>query len=248
VAPMATIVGQLTSACTAAGVPFACCTGMAAGSCVDNTGLEYPTGVALDSSWRIYVASYYGGGSSMGSVNVYPALGSSSGLLNEAPIISITGNMTGLDVPSGVALQGSSGIWASNYIGADVTKYEGIGSSTGIQNWMPWTTIGGGSTGLDTPQGVMLYPPSSPTQVWEFDNDGKASIFPTNTSGTTAPTATIDIGGEPGAGATDPATNRVYVVDFTSGTVTQVDPNNNNKVINTIAGPSLNEPAGVAVK
>ena len=248
VAPMATIVGQPVNACTAAGTPFSCCTGAFSGSCVDNTGLKYPTGVALDSSWNIYVSNYYGGSSGTGSVTVFPPIGSSTGLLNETPTATITGNMTGLDVPSGLALQGTTGIWVSNYSGANVTKYEGIGSSTGIQNWMPWSTIGGMSTGIDTPQGIMLYPPSSPTQVWEFDNSGTVSIFPTTTNGNVAPSATVVIGGEPGAGATDPATNRVYVVDFSSGTVTQVDPGNNNKVINTIAGPSLNEPAGVAVK
>ena len=247
VAPMATIVGQLTSACTAAGVPFACCTGMAAGSCVDNTGLRYPTGVALDSSWNIYVSNYYGGSSSNGSVTVYPPLGSSSGMLNESPTATITGDMTGLGIPSGVALQGTTGIWVSN-LSPSVTKYEGIGSSTGLQNWAPWSTIAGSNTGFDMAQGIMLYPPGSPTQVWEFDNSGTVSIFPTTANGNVAPSATIVLGGEPGAGATDPATNRVYVVDFSSGTVTQVDPSNNNKVINTIAGPSLNEPAGVAVK
>ena len=45
-----------------------------------NTGLQEPTGVALDSSGRIYVADFMAG-----SLFVYAALGKRRGLLKDAP-------------------------------------------------------------------------------------------------------------------------------------------------------------------
>ena len=66
-----------------------------------NTGLNAPAGIALDSSGKIYVADYaFTGGDSSGDVFVYPALGSSTGLLNEAPIATISGSNTGLSESS----------------------------------------------------------------------------------------------------------------------------------------------------
>ena len=60
-----------------------------------NTGLNFPKGIALDSSGKIYVTNCRLNGSTS-AVLVYAALGSSNGLLNEAPIATITGSNTGL--------------------------------------------------------------------------------------------------------------------------------------------------------
>ena len=257
IAPKATIVGQPVSACTGPGTPFSCCTGAFAGTCLDNTGLKYPTGVALDPSWNIYVGNYYGGSSGVGSVTVYPPLGSSTGLLNETPTLTITGTLTGLNIPSGVALQGTTGIWVSNRgTPPSITQYEGLGSSRGIQNWGPGITIGGINPGFDTPLGLFLYPPSSPTSVWEFDENDIIAIFALSSigNGDVMPTATISGSGisEPIAGAYDPSSQRMFVVNFTggsggNGSVTEVDPSGE-RPLSTIAGPSLNEPAGAAIK
>ncbi len=51
-----------------------------------NTGLSYADSIAVDSSANIYVAD-----EDASSVFVYPALGSSSGQLNEAPTATISG-------------------------------------------------------------------------------------------------------------------------------------------------------------
>ena len=74
-----------------------------------NTGLSYPYGIALDSSGNIYVT-----GEIAASVFVYSALGSSTGLLNEAPIATISGSNTGLDFPQGIAVDSSGNIYVAD--------------------------------------------------------------------------------------------------------------------------------------
>jgi hypothetical protein len=94
--PIATIVGQPNIGCTAAGVPFACCTGDEIGTCVDNTQLSQPTGIVVDgATGNIYVANLDGGTGFQGSINVYPPLGSSTGTLNESPTAIIAGQFNG---------------------------------------------------------------------------------------------------------------------------------------------------------
>ena len=56
----------------------------------DNTGLAIPFGITLDSSGNIYVANSAGGPDAIGSVTVYPPLGTSTGTLNESPLAAIS--------------------------------------------------------------------------------------------------------------------------------------------------------------
>jgi len=66
-----------------------------------NTGLSYPQGIAVDStSGNIYVAD-----ESATSVFVYPPLASSTGVLNEAPVATISGPLTELGEPQFIAIQ-----------------------------------------------------------------------------------------------------------------------------------------------
>ena len=53
------------------------------------------------------------GGLRRHSVFVYPALGSSTGLLNEAPTATISGSNTGLSFPHGIALDSSRNIYVA---------------------------------------------------------------------------------------------------------------------------------------
>ncbi len=115
-----------------------------------NTGLASPFGIAVDSSGKIYVAD------SAAGVLVYPALGSSTGLLNEAPTATISGTMTGLLGPSGIALDSSGKIYVADYYVASVFVYSALGSSTGLLNEAPLATISGGTTGLIGPYGIAL--------------------------------------------------------------------------------------------
>ena len=116
-----------------------------------NTGLDYAVGIALDSSRNIYVAD-----PGNESVFVYPALGSSTGLLNELPIATISGANTGLNLPGGMALDSSGKIYVADNGATSVFVYPALGSSTGLLNEFPTATISGSNTGLNGPFGVAL--------------------------------------------------------------------------------------------
>jgi hypothetical protein len=127
----------------------------------DNTNLNLPYGVALDSAGKIYVVNSAGGADGLGSITIYPALGSSSGTLNEAPSTKIAGtstsDVTGLNVPSGVALDLAGNIYVTNegtLNGAtdSITVYS-AGSSGNVA---PRSTITGSNTELAVPQGIAI--------------------------------------------------------------------------------------------
>jgi sugar lactone lactonase YvrE len=127
----------------------------------DNTGLSSPYGVAVDFSGNIYVVNSAGGADGLGSVTVYPPLGTRTGTLNEAPSRTIAGasanDQTGFAFPSGIALDSAANIYVTN-VGSEnggvdsITVYP-AGSSGNVA---PSTTISGSSTGLGTPQGIAI--------------------------------------------------------------------------------------------
>ena len=116
-----------------------------------NTGLDEPVGIALDPSGIIYVAN-----EDNSTVTIYPALGSSTGTLNEAPLATISGVNTGLNFPFGIALDSNRKIYVANGTGFNVTIYPALGSSTGTLDEAPVATIEGAGTGLDFPFGIVL--------------------------------------------------------------------------------------------
>ena len=67
------------------------------------TGLAYPVGIAVDSSANAYVANLEGGINGAGSVTVYSNAQAAAGG-NVPPIATITGILTGLGQPSGIAI------------------------------------------------------------------------------------------------------------------------------------------------
>jgi len=77
----------------------------------NNTGLISPSGIAVDSSGKIYVADVGPNGNGPGSVFVYAA--GSNG--NVAPIAAISGSNTGLEVPApGIAVDSSGKIYVAD--------------------------------------------------------------------------------------------------------------------------------------
>jgi 6-phosphogluconolactonase (cycloisomerase 2 family) len=110
------------------------------------TGFNTPVGLALDPSGRLYVANS-GTGAASSSIAIF----ASGAKGNVAPIDTIAGASTGLDQPSGVALDGANQIYVVN--GAftshlySITVY-GPGARGDVA---PVATIAGNNTGLTGP-------------------------------------------------------------------------------------------------
>ncbi len=184
------------------------------------TGLSPLYGIAVDSSGKIYVtncpACYSQNGTP--SVTVYPPLGKSTGLLNESPIATISGANTGMQSPSGIALDSQGNIYVGDSAAFSVFVYPPLGKSTGLLNESPTAAISGSNTGLISPAGIAL---DSSRNIYVADN-GAASVFvyPPLGSGTgplnDAPTATIsgaDTGLESPYGIAVDASGNIYVTD-----------------------------------
>lgn len=101
----------------------------------DNTGLDSPTGVTVDSSGNIYVTNAGNGPDSLGSITVYSA--GSSG--NVPPIATISDDpgcapcdKTELSLPVGISLDSRGNIYVANAAGwadglGSVTEYAPLG-------------------------------------------------------------------------------------------------------------------------
>ncbi|MGB8413846.1 MAG: choice-of-anchor D domain-containing protein [Candidatus Binatus sp.] len=180
-----------------------------------NTGLSDPAGIALDSNLNIYVANAGAPG-----VSVYPPLGSSTGLLNEDPIATISGSNTGLSYPQGIAVDSASGnIYVADEGATSVYVYSPLASSTGLPNEAPIATISGLDTGLSSPEGIAL---DSSLNIYVADESASSVyVYPPLASSTglpnEAPTATIS-GSDTGlispyGIALDSTTGKIYVAD-----------------------------------
>lgn len=143
------------------------------------TGLDNPFGIAVDSSGNIYVANFMGGNGA-GSVTVYPA-GSNGDL---PPIATIVGADTGLDNPSGIAVDSSGKIYVANRGGgrtnvSSITVYA-AGSSGNVT---PIATITGPDTGLDDPciavdSGGKIYAGNATDSITVYSAGSNGNIKP----------------------------------------------------------------------
>jgi tripartite motif-containing protein 71 len=115
-----------------------------------NTGLAFPSGIALDGNGNIYVSN-----KANDSITIYAA--GSNG--NVAPMATISGSNTGLDTPSAIALDSTGIIYVTNEGG-----FEGDGDSVTVYsagsngNVSPGLTIAGPATQLARPQGIAVLP------------------------------------------------------------------------------------------
>ncbi len=159
------------------------------------TGLSDPTGIALDSSGKIYVLNR--AYSRKRNIKVYPPLGTSTGIINEAPIAAIAGSKTRLDDPTGIALDSQGNIYVANIFGGpDVPNTEDSGTVTvyaagSTGNIAPIATISGAATGLAYPAGIAL------------DSSGNIYVANSETANTTssqeyAPSITVYPAGSKG--------------------------------------------------
>jgi sugar lactone lactonase YvrE len=118
-----------------------------------STDLEFPVGIALDSSGNIYVAD-------PGAVSVFVYSAGSHG--NAAPTAIIGGGSTGLNSPEGIAVDSTPGnIYVSDASGSVFVYPPLLGSGwvsgpPAMYSVAPTATISGGNTGLATPEGIAL--------------------------------------------------------------------------------------------
>jgi hypothetical protein len=139
--PFAVIVGG-NNACGVLSYAPDCCSTM---SCVDNTQLGRPIGIVLDSNNNIYVTNSGGPpGAAAESVTIYGSVTGSLGVLNVAPIATITGSNTQLNFPTGIVLDSMSNIYVGNLEAGEtnnITVYSPLGNSTGTLNETPIGSI-----------------------------------------------------------------------------------------------------------
>jgi len=123
-----------------------------------NTRLSTLGQIALDSSDNIYMTGEDVQSHPM--VYVFKPIGSSTGMINEAPMDTIVGAATGLSDPAGIALDSSNNIYVRDLGASKVFVYPSIATSTELPNEPPTSTITGvgttGYIGLDSANNIYL--------------------------------------------------------------------------------------------
>ena len=114
-----------------------------------------PSGVAVDSSGKIYVANY--GESSDPYIAIYPPVGNQAGIITSGPTAIISGPDTGLNSPSAIALDRSGNLYVANDGGGssgsgNIVVYR-AGATGDVK---PMVSIDGADTGINFPSSVAI--------------------------------------------------------------------------------------------
>ena len=148
------------------------------------TGLNFPTGIKVDSKGLIYVAN-----TGNGTITIYPA----QSIGNAAPTTTIGGPNTepptGMQAPTGLALDSALNI----YVADKATNQILVFATGATGNVAPIRIIGGSNTKLNNPRDVLvdatgnLYVTSSASG----NGTGSILIFAPGANGNVAPTANV---------------------------------------------------------
>ena len=170
--PIATIAGQFNGECTGMGSPYACCMSAGNGDCDDNTGLAFPSSIALDASQDIYVTNVKGGScldggigcfdggspNGYGSVTGFLPLGSRTGLLSGAPFNTISGQFNSLCETGGIPYTCCSGFHMGSCSDATMLNGpEGLYIDVGNSNDIYVTNSGSASSDTPVTNSVTMY-------------------------------------------------------------------------------------------
>src|SRR5437899_1047168 len=147
-----------------------------------HTGMNGPVGIARDAAGNLYVANAGNSCCGLGnSITVYGA----GARGDAAPTATIVGGNTGLDAPSGVALDAAGHLYVANADGNSITVY----GSRATGNATPSATITGGSTGLNRPVGIAL---DVAGRIYVANSgDNSITVYAAGASGNAAPLLTI---------------------------------------------------------
>ncbi len=193
-----------------------------------NTDLDYPQGIALDSSGNLYVEGIVSGVGN--SVNVYPS--GSNG--NVSPAAIIVGADTELDLPIGIALDSGGNIYVSNGFGGptqrgSVTVYRAGSSGDAV----PINVITSNFTGIDDASSIAL---DSSGNIYLANPValGSIDIYPAGSYATGPPIATIAGDNtelsDPIGVALDSSGN-IYVLNGVDNAITEYPAGSNGDVI-----------------
>jgi DNA-binding beta-propeller fold protein YncE len=207
-----------------------------------------PTGIAVDSSKNIYVTNSGVDGNPSYSVAVYPA--GSDG--QTPPSSVIAGSATGLDIPQGIALDGTGNIYVvndgSNNGDADSVTVYPEGSSG---NATPSAVISGTSTGLNLPDGIAIF--GGKIYVSNYGNN-TVTVYSVGNTGNIAPSSTISGFSTGLAGPTGIALDiggKIYVANLGNNSVTVYAAESNGNAVPSATISGLNtrlaSPLGIAL-
>jgi len=207
-----------------------------------NTG-----GMAVDAAGRLYLATHRFGGATIGdTIKVFAA--NASG--DAAPLYTIAGTNTGLNVPGAIALDAEGRLYVANYESSTVTVYAPGASG----NAAPVTTIAGIHTGLNSPEYIALdrFGRLYVLNIVIISNQAHYHVttFRATATGDASPIATLTGGnldvGVPSGLAVD-GTGRLYVAKNGTSTIAIYAPgaSGSDAPVDSIAGPGtgLSSPA-----
>jgi len=152
------------------------------------SGLDDPSGVALDPAGNIYVANMSGGGSYTGTIVVFRAGAHGSA----KPIAKIDGPDTGLYTLKAIAVDSTGNIYATRQ------GYDYGGSPPGINmysagstgNIKPTAVISGPNTGIENLEGIAVDSKGS-IYVTNNGDPGSVLVFPPGSNGDVKPSDVI---------------------------------------------------------
>jgi hypothetical protein len=183
-----------------------------------NTLLSNPFGIALDSSNNIYVANGINTGTA--SVTVYAA--GSNG--NVAPTRTITGTLTGLADPSGVAVDPLGRIFVANENTPSLNGFVSTFNTGANGNVAPIRTISGTNTGFSNGvYGVAWHNHKIDVTSGNSAVSSRIGIFPASANGNVAPTKSISGSAtalDSPVGIAVGPNNRIYVANVGGVSVT----------------------------